>query len=174
MEAGCKPIAGYDCDDSALRLWSGNTGAKGVVTTLWRGRVRLPAPRANVHIHLSPPCTDLSSAKRRASGTAIDNGKDGIRQALQVVLDYKYTSWSLENVSTPTVRELLDEFAIRAPDLVAYTIVDAADLGAPTTRRRLIAGPPAMIERLRETPVHRVSVADAFAAAGVNLPAQAH
>ena len=72
-------------------------------------------------------------------------------------------------MSTPTVRELLDEFALRAPDLVAYTTVDAADLGAPTTRRRVIAGPaPAMIERLRETPVQRVSVADAFAAAGVN------
>jgi hypothetical protein len=104
MEAGCKPIAGYDCDDSALRLWSGNTGGKGVVTTLWKGRVRLPGPRANLHIHLSPPCTELSSAKRGASSeTVIDDGKDGIRQALQVVLDYKYTSWSLENVSTPTV-----------------------------------------------------------------------
>ena len=102
----------------------------------------------------------------------IDDGKDGIRQALQVVLNYKYTSWSLENVSTPTVRELLDEFALRAPDLVSYTTVDAGELGAPTTRRRLIAGPPAMIERLREIPVHRVSVAEAFAAAGVNLPAQ--
>jgi site-specific DNA-cytosine methylase len=173
MEAGCKPIAGYDCDDSALRLWSGNTGGKGVVTTLWKGRVRLPGPRANLHIHLSPPCTELSSAKRGASSeTVIDDGKDAIRQALQVVLDYKYTSWSFENVSTPTVRELLDEFVHRAPDLVAYTTVDAADLGAPTTRRRLIAGPPAMIQRLRETPVHRVSVADAFAAAAVNLPAQ--
>jgi site-specific DNA-cytosine methylase len=113
--------------------------------------------------------------KRSAQiGDAIDpdDGTGGIRQAIAVVLKYGYTSWSLENVSTPPVRAVMDELVNATPHLVAYTTVDAADFGAPTTRRRLIAGPPAMIQHLRETPVIRVSVAEAFKSAGVPLPAQ--
>jgi site-specific DNA-cytosine methylase len=172
MQSGCKPVAGYDCDDCVLRLWAGNTGGKGVVAKLWSDRVTINSHRQNLHIHLSPPCTSLSNARRKGGGHDPADGERGIRQSIAVVIKNKFTSWSLENVSTPQVRALMDELVVATPHLVAYTTVDAADFGAPTTRRRLIAGPPAMIQRLRETPVVRVSVAEAFISADTPLPAQ--
>ena len=171
MQANCTPIAGYDCDDCVLRLWASNTGGKGVVATLWTDRVQIPPPRRNLHIHLSPDCTTMSKA-RRPGKAPVDGSDGGIRQAIEFVLKRGYKSWSLENVSTPAVRELVQGFVDAAPRLIAYTTVDAADFGAPTTRRRLIAGPPSIIQGLREAPVTRVSVAEAFKSAGVTLPAQ--
>ena len=170
MQANCTPIAGYDSDDCVLRLWASNTGGKGFVATLWTDRVRIPPPRPNLHIHLSPPCTTMSNARRKTCDSASD--ADAIRHAIEFVLKHRYKSWSLENVSTPTVRALIDEFVDSTPHLIAYTTVDAADFGVPTTRRRLIAGPPLIIRHLRETPVTRMSVAEAFNLAGVAIPAQ--
>ena len=138
---------------------------------MWNDAVLWPSAYSNLHVHLSPPCTTLSAANRDASSQAVAEGLESIRHALQFVLDAGYKSWSLENVSTPAVRRLLSKFVNELPERVAYTIVDAADLGTPSTRLRLIAGPPALIRRLREMPVYRVSVADAFESAGVDLPA---
>jgi site-specific DNA-cytosine methylase len=57
------------------------------------------------------------------------------------------------------------------PDLIAYTILDAADYGVPQNRVRLIAANPATIQLIRQQPVQRVTVAAAFANAGRTLPA---
>ena len=170
MLAGCTPVVGYDSDDTVLRLWASNTGGKGWIVNLWSERVCIPAPRQSLHIHLSPPCTTLSNA-RRVRGTSSLAGESAIRQSIEFVLKRGYRSWSLENVSTPASRAVIEEFVSTAPHLVAFTTVDAADYGAPTTRRRVIVGPPAMIRRLREAPVRRVSVAEAFELAGVPLGA---
>lgn len=118
---------------------------------------------------LSPPCTLLSHARRGAAGD-IEDGLVNIRAALDFVLERRDASWSLENVSTPHTRALLQGYAAAAPDLVAYTTIDAADIATPSSRLRLIAGPPALIRRLRQTPVFRISVAEAFESAGVELP----
>lgn len=171
MECGCNIHTGVDYDDAVLRLWAGNTGGKPCIANLWRDAVSLPPPRRDLHVHLSPPCTELSNARSHTSAHGIQVGLDGIRRALDFILQRQYTSWSLENVSTPAVRKALQKYVDVAPQLVAYTNIDAADFGVPTTRRRLIAGPPALIHRLRETPAHRVSVAEAFRAAGIALPA---
>jgi len=141
------------------------------LATLWSDTIEWPSPRPNLHIHLSPPCTELSNACAKTSPN-LEKGLDGIRGALDFILQHHYTSWSLENVSTPTVRNVIQEYVDKAPQLISYTTVDAVDLGVPSTRRRLIAGPPKMIHRLRETPVRRISIAQAFRDAGVALPAQ--
>ena len=67
---------------------------------------------------------------------------------------------------------LLAEYARRHPSRVAHAVLDAADYGVPSNRARLIASTPAVIQRLKEMPVTRVSVAEAFAAAGLPLPAK--
>jgi site-specific DNA-cytosine methylase len=66
---------------------------------------------------------------------------------------------------------LLDDYVSRHPDKIAYATLDAADYATPQTRVRLIATTPAIIKLMQQEPVHRVSVADAFAAAGLPLPA---
>ena len=58
------------------------------------------------------------------------------------------------------------------PEKVAFATLDAADFGSPQTRIRLIAGPPALIKILQEMPSsRRVSVREAFASSGLDVPA---
>jgi site-specific DNA-cytosine methylase len=171
---GCNVVLGIDCEDSVLRLWAANTGGRGVMATLWEENIEWPRPCSDVHIHMSPPCTNLSKA--RAGATDIDDdvkaGVNCIQQALDLILSQGYQYWSLENVSTPDTRAILQTYVDANSDKVAYTTVDCADYSCCTNRVRLIAGPPTIIKRLREMPVKRLSVADAFAAAGQKLPAQ--
>ena len=89
----------------------------------------------------------------------------------ELVLERKYTSWSLENVAVPSVVACVRELASAHPARVAYVVLDAADNGVSSNRVRLIASTPEVIRALKEMPVRRVSVADAFAAAGLPLPA---
>ena len=96
---------------------------------------------------------------------------DMVRFSLDLVVEKGYSNWSLENVSTPQMRALLDEYCERYPDKMAYTTLDAADYGVPQNRVRLIAANPATIRLMRQQPVRRVTVSDAFAAAGFALPA---
>lgn len=152
---------GIDVDDSMVRLWAANTGGKGVLANLWTDSVEWPPAHPNLHVHLSPPCTTLSKANCNSNAT---EGLDHIRNSLDLVHRQGYTSWSLETVSTPAVRTLVDERS------VAYTVVDAADYGTPSTRTRIVAGTPDLIHRIRTTPVCRVSVREAMVAANMPLP----
>ena len=96
---------------------------------------------------------------------------DMVRFSLDLVVEKGYSNWSLENVSTTQTRALLDEYCERYPDKMAYATLDAADYGVPQNRVRLIAANPATIRLMRQQPVRRVTVSDAFAAAGFALPA---
>ena len=75
-------------------------------------------------------------------------------------------------MATPAVVACVAELARQHPDRVAHLTLDAADYGVGSNRVRLIASTPAVIRALKERPVQRVSVAEAFAAAGLPLPAE--
>ena len=173
MVARCRVTMGIDSDPVPLKLWAANTGGRAVCATIGRDAVEWPEARPGLHVHLSPACTHLSKAR---AGSASQGDVEGalrmVRWCLELVVDKGYSSWSLENVSTPAVVRLVDEVASRHPSAVAYTTVDAADYGSASSRLRLIASTPATIRRLKEQPTRRVSVADAFAAAGLPLPAE--
>ena len=126
-----------------------------------------------MHVHASSPCTDLSCA-RGASVTPDDiaRGVSMLRWCLDLVLARGDQSWSIENVSTITTREMLADYAARFPTHVAYASIDACDYGACQTRTRLIAGPPGLIRKLQEMPsARRVSVREAFITVGLQVPA---
>jgi site-specific DNA-cytosine methylase len=135
--------------------------------------VDLPDAAADLHVHLSPPCTSLSKARAgSASATSVAAALDAVRRCVQLVLDKGFASWSLENVATPAVVACVAELARQHPDRVAHLTLDAADYGVGSNRVRLIASTPAVIRALKEMPVQRVSVAEALAAAGLSLPAE--
>lgn len=191
--AGATPVFGVDADDAAVRYWAANNAdGAGCLASLWPGEgVAWPAPAPDLHVHLSPPCTLLSSAswqhRVRASKRARrgeeggeakgeeegDDGDalDGIRAALAFVLERGDASWSIENVSTPATRACLEEYARAHPTRVAHCTLDAAEFGVPSSRVRLLVGPPALVRRLRQTAVRRISVREAFAREGRALPA---
>ena len=173
MQASCTPILGVDSDDTVLRVWGGNAnGAKCRCATLWRDAVDWPAPSPDIHVHLSPPCTFLTSARRGLIPAAlVREAMNTMRGAINFVLEKAFSSWSIEYVNVWQVQTVMDTYLKDFPDRFSYTVVDAADHSVPSTRKRIIAGPPALITRLREVPVRRVSIRQAFEDAGLTLPA---
>ena len=176
LAAGATVVLGVDRDAVPLRVWSANVpSGRAVLATLGPegDAVELPPPSERLHVHASPPCTELSTA--RGAGATADGVEEGLAQmrwAVELLLARGDASWSLENVSTPATRALLSEYAGRFPDRVAWATLDAADFGAAQTRVRLIAGPLALIKALQEMPgARRVSVRAAFEARGIALPA---
>lgn len=167
-------MLGVDKDSSQLKLWGANvpTG-RAVLATLGKGYdlVELPPPSASLHVHASPPCTDLSPARSKRSAADMDAGLDILQWTMELIIKRGDCSWSIDSVSTPSTRELLKEYVTRFPDRVAFATLDAADFGAAQTRSRLIAGPPRLVKLLEEMPsAPRISIKAAFAARGLEVP----
>ena len=175
IAAGCTPVVGIDSDAVPLKLWATNCSPAGraVCATIGADAIDWPDAAADVHVHLSPPCTSLSKARAgSASASSVATALDAVRWCVQLVLDKGYASWSLENVATPAVVACVAELARQHPDRVAHLTLDAADYGVGSNRVRVIASTPAVIRALKEMPVQRVSVAEALAAAGLPSPAE--
>ena len=175
IAAGCTPVLGIDSDSAPLKLWATNCSLAGraVCATIGADAIEWPEAAPDVHVHLSPPCTSLSKARAgSASASSVATALDAVRWCVQLVLEKGYYSWSMENVATPAVVACVAELARQHPDRVAHLTLDAADYGVGSNRVRLIASTPAVIRALKERPVQRVSVAEAFAAAGLPLPAE--
>ena len=173
VSVGCEVAMGVEMDDKVLRPFAANSRGQAVCAVIGKDEIPWPDQSPDLLVHLSPPCTALSKARAgSASETDVESGLELLRLSLDLVLDKGYSNWSLENVSTTTTRALLDGYVERHPERIAYATFDAADYGTPQTRVRLIASSPATIRNMREEPVRRVTVADAFAAAGLPLPAQ--
>ena len=93
---------------------------------------------------------------------------------LSVEVGIKYHSFSVDTVHTSATLKFAKGQAAAAPTRIAYGIYDAVNFGAAQTRVRLILATPAIIRRLNEAPASaRVSIEDAFRAAGVAIPAGA-
>ena len=166
-----------DNDHIPLKLLAANVpDAKVKLATLGPGGDRiefLPEPAPNLHVHASSPCTELSSARMNATTADIESGLGMLKWCLDLVLGRGDWSGSLENVSTIQTRALLQEYAEKYPRRVSYATLDAVDFGAAQTRLRLIAGPPKLINALKEMPAaRRISVREAFANRGLETPSQ--
>ena len=171
ISIGCEVEVGVEMDDKILRPYATNSRGQAVCAVIGKDEVPWPDQSPDLLVHLSPPCTALSKARAGSASEAdVEGGLELLRFSLDLVLEKGYSNWSLENVSTVTTRGLLDDYVARHPDKIAYATFDAADYGTPQTRVRLIASTPATIKLMQQEPVHRVSVADAFAAAGLSLP----
>ena len=175
IDAGATVVLGADKDSVPLKLWAANVpGGRARLVTLGSDDgdpIELPPPSPSLHIHSSPPCTDLSSA-RNGSAANVEGGVQTLRWALDLVLERGDHSWSIENVSTPTTRAVLTEYTKRFPNRVGFATLDAAEFGAAQTRIRLIAAPPKLIKLLQEMPsARRVSVREAFENNGLEVPA---
>jgi len=175
VAAGCIPVMGIDSDAAPLKLWAANCSPAGraFCATIGQDAVDWPDAVADVHVHLSPPCTSLSKARAgSASASSVATALDAVRWCVQLVLDKGYSSWSMENVATPAVVACVAELARQHPDRVAHLTLDAADYAVGSNRTRLIVSTPAVIKALKELPVKRVSVAEALEAAGLAMPAE--
>ena len=163
--------AAVDSSADALSVYKTNFSVPVSCVEVGPGRTdfAFPAPRERLHVHFSPPCQELSNAKR---GPRSESGLEMLRWSVE--MGTKYHSFSVETVHTGATLALAKAQAAANPARVAYGVYDAVNFGAAQTRVRLIIATPAIIRRLNEAPASaRVSVEDAFRAAGVAIPAGA-
>ena len=116
----------------------------------------LPAPcgvalptNGEWHLHGSPPCTTLSKNRLNATEEERAHGLDLVTWYLEYALRSGATTWSMEQVSVPAVVEAVEWVMRLHPGQLDYCIVDCFRLGVPQHRKRLIAGTPRLIRKLR-------------------------
>ena len=160
MNAGYVVTLAVDSCDKVLATHEANhPHARHVCTTL-PSPEPLPVPAAGErwHLHGSPPCTLLSSANVRGDADPArqewrhEEGLRLVRWYLDYALASSADTWSMEQVPSPQVIALLDEY--RRPSAphrsrLAYHVFRFDNIGVPQRRRRLIAGTPKLIARLR-------------------------
>jgi DNA (cytosine-5)-methyltransferase 1 len=154
--AGAKIIYACDVDEQALQVHKLNhPETQHVCQSLPAMNIPFPTDGRQWHLHSSPPCQKLSVANNT-------HRKEGDREdALALVEWCIYTAlvsgcqtWSLEQVSSKLVIQLLDFYRKQHPNRVAYCVFEFSELGVPQTRRRIIAGTPwvvASLMRMRKT-----------------------
>ena len=175
--AGMNVIFGVDNDSKALETYKANfPEAKVKCASVgpgadvgWENEVDIPGPAPNRHMHLSPPCTQISSANTACRDK--EYGINALKWAIETGM--KYQSWSVETVvsksSHDVVKPLRDEH--KTTGLLDFVELDAQMVGDPQTRKRLIIGPCGMINAIKTAPPCRiVSVKEAFERVNVQIP----
>ena len=171
--AGMKVIYGVDNDSSALLIFKANfPEAKVVCVTVGPGGddALLPSPAPNRHIHLSPPCTQISSANTACRDK--EYGISALKWSIETAMS-GYESWSIETVVSGSSHSVVNPLKeLHEKDgLFDATELDSQDFGDPQSRRRLVLGPKWLIDRLRTAPTTKVvSVREAFKRANVPIP----
>lgn len=170
--AGCKVVFGCDSDAKILEVHRMNhPNAVHLCATLPDGAADIPWPTdgSAFHAHFSPPCTKFS--KCRTSVTAKrrrDEREDAcelLEWSLRTALTCGATSWSLEEVFTSVTRDVLERVRQEYPNRMTYEVVKFEELGVPQTRKRIIAGSPALIATLlrERTLAKKTTIADVMA-----------
>lgn len=102
------------------------------------------------HLHGSPPCQTLSTMACARSSRPVEGGFLLVEWFLDFAQRCGCATWSMEQVSNPDVHALLARRKRRQPLKFDFELVDAVEFGVPQHRRRLLAGPPALLASLRE------------------------
>lgn len=111
----------------------------------------LPPPHVCWHAHGSPPCTKLSVAG--GTNRSSEDRVAGMRLVvwfLDFVAAATCASWSLEQVAQEDVLAELEARRRADPSRYAYEVVRMDHYGVPQTRKRVIAGSPWLISRMRD------------------------
>jgi site-specific DNA-cytosine methylase len=111
----------------------------------------LPEQGRRWHLHGSPPCTKLSGA----GGTNRceydrDTGMGLVVWYLDLVLYCGCTTWSMEQVAQEDVLAELQRRQAQQPEVFDFEVVNMSHWGVPQDRKRVIAGTPHLISRLRD------------------------
>lgn len=159
-QAGHKVVLAIDSDDVALRVHRQNHPKCETVKMCLgaHNEERLMAlvekhrvPGRRIHVHGSPPCQAFSAMRNLTKGRSAEVGMCLVEWYINFVRRLQPDSWSFEQVCMRPIREFL-----RANE-VCFEEFDLEVFGVPQTRRRTLAGTPALIHALRDTEALRVS-----------------
>jgi len=163
-EAGLKVCTAVDYSAKLLTLHKDNhPGVKHVCAELPNlSGVQLPVS-GRWHLHGSPPCTKVSNANRLVSVEERAHGVYLVKWFLEFALNSEATTWSMEQVPAGPVIEVVQNAMSRYEGKLDYCIVDCVKLGVPQKRRRLFAGSPMLISKLRRRRAAKTAVRDFIA-----------
>lgn len=154
VQAGGTVIFANDMDEDALETHRRNhAGAVHSSEKLPNARIPFPTDGKPFHLHGSPPCQKFSSfnvgrnAKRKQGDR--EHAESLVEWFLKTAISCGATSWSMEEVGSKHVVVIVEKFRMEHRELVDYDVFEFQDFGVPQTRTRLIAGNPALIQRLR-------------------------
>lgn len=162
--AGCRVAFACDSCPLALETHKQNHPEATHLCAQLPAPLPLPTDGRPFHLHGSPPCQQFSTMKT-FGGTQKKrvDAANMVEWYLELALRSGATSWSMEQVSTNGVVQLVERVRQSNPGRLAYHVFDLDLLGVPQTRKRLIAGTPWLVARLvrmcsvwRRRPVNRV------------------
>ena len=116
-------------------------------------RLRFPTDGRKFHVHGSPPCTQFSTMRTKRGNDAKDanhRAANLVEWYLKTALASGATSWSMEQVPSRAVRAIVERVQSKHRQRMAHGIFQLRDLGVPQTRKRLLAGSPKLIARLKQ------------------------
>jgi DNA (cytosine-5)-methyltransferase 1 len=147
--AGCRVAFACDSDPEALDTHARNHPQTTHVQCTLPAPLPLPTDGRPFHLHGSPPCTKFSSinARNRVTGDK-DGAVNLVEWYIATALASAATSWSMEQVASRDVLEIVEGVRTRNPTRVAYAVVNFVRLGVPQNRKRVIAGSPALVGNL--------------------------
>lgn len=161
-QAGCKVAFACDSDPEAIRVHALNhPDTVHWCCSLPVTNIPFPCDGRKFHIHGSPPCQSFSSAGPK-NDAGDGPGSALIRWYVRTALSCGATSWSMEQVVSPHVIRILEDERGKHRQDVDFGVFDFYDLGVPQHRKRVLAGSPhlvARLKRLRESCI-RSSVQD--------------
>lgn len=155
VQAGCRVV--YVCDSCPLALETHRRNHPAsehqcLELPSREAVMRLPTDGRRFHVHCSPPCVKFSQINaanvRNRGSTGKTNAVNMVAWSLETMLASQCTSWSMEQVPSPEVVEIVERVRLAHPERVAWIRVDMSLLGVPQVRKRLIAGTPRLVARL--------------------------
>lgn len=150
-QAGCAIAFACDNNKEALECHRKNHPHATHLLASMPCEIKFPTDGRLYHIHGSPPCQSFSKASGQIGLT-----DEKVKTAAQLVTWFVNTavgstamSWSMEQVASPIVLAILSDARNKDAGRVDYDIFDFSLLGVPQSRRRVIAGTPNLIAKLR-------------------------
>ena len=120
--------------------------------------IRAAVPEGSAfHVHASPPCTLISRAgavfSRGERQRRLEEGMQLVRWSLEFLLRLDPPSFSFEQVVHTKIDAFLKDATRAHPHKLDFAHFNFGALGVPQPRKRVLAGSPDLIARLRaETP----------------------
>lgn len=108
---------------------------------------------ADWHMHASPPCQKASkmrAVKPGYGGMDVETALKPCCWFIKLVLRLKPTTWSMEQVNIGELRGMLQFGKELYPDTIDYEVAFMDKFGVPQSRKRMFAGSPSLISRIRD------------------------
>ena len=161
--AGLEVVLAVDSNFTALATHKKNHPQAQHVCARLPSNKLLPMPADNTfwHLHGSPPCTSVSTANQNRDEKECNDATDVVEWFIKYAISSSAISWSMEQVPTPPIMKCMYKLKTQlSHNHFDFEIFNFCRLGVPQNRRRLIAGTPELVARLRRAPLVYRSVYD--------------